>query len=1278
MVDGKDSGEPSPKTKLHVAFNSGGKCCFPNCLKHLTLEGTNIGECAHIIPRKVGFVREDWKTPLADRKKPANLIYVCSEHHLVIDDLDNSDKYLASDLIAWKAKHEAWVLCRNKDTPSIPETVRKRLEETMASLDRDLAGEVSISRQLLARLLADCKVLLRRWCLGKVEVLLSQAEILLSDFDDLNLNAELQALQANFLWKQGKIPEAKAKYLRLLESSDYVEGMLDYIDLCYSAPEDGDKASEYEEKIERIAPDDPRLKIIKLRRQYQRQEKLETEIKEEKWSDDDWLNGQFYLVYALFFDLANDLKNRDHFIDQWEKLFPDSARPNLFRTLFMTVDAYRKGIENHSDALTLLGRVQAQEQVIYSNGKDPLSPHDRISLLVEKIKSYSAILHFSGRGLEELAKTRDELFALVNGSYFDTHIDRALLVVLCTVVLDLPQWKGLVAAILASRVVPSADLIDRVFLQGLKLAVDTVDTPGIRQVIAAYSRNDLSDLLDAVEQKTVHEILRAIDGKEEKFKLLLLQSINDPNLRVELVQNIESPEASGVDTRFIQLEAVEASGNDKEAVRLAKQVKLEDVNPAFLGLINHVAYKYGEQKLVIESGERILSFDLPAEYTTDLHGKLAVAYSRSDDHRNAYKHAAEALKYPDLLGKENTRTLVLISVNSLLTLDKNDEAAEFIESYSGYSNLIHETPVLGIFFADAVLKSAHDDKVSRAIEYVTQAFRSAPSSEEKLYLSAFLVLNELRNLGAISLESMNAVEDGHFVKINGIGDTWFYTGEESDAFGATAINGTDPRYMAIIGKSPAKILDWPADRYSSSKIAKTIALILDRNGYFFAKSGEVMRAMVERGHEAIWRVEVLNEDGTLNKENLTKFHQEQFRNQYEFFKQFCENPLPFGMLCSVEGSLQQAISRICSESKGFIRCNNGTAQHLQDQYQVAEQIISGSSFFIDSLAALMLCESDMLTTIVEKLPNIHVATSVIGTLRDIAEDFRTGSSSAGRMGFAGGQLRVTERKKESEAQFRQKIIFAADLLDNLPNRVIGNGYEADAEDTEFNLDKGLPRWIVDTVRLAQEKECVVVTDDALSLQAYAVKEGAAPPNTSSLSLIRCLHDNGTITWEEYLQYFRLLSSYRYYLLPISVEDMERTVLRPSSSGLVLFTPKNIDYLHLSLTLANEYGVEDKTAIRITTLFLSRILLRNDVTENMAEEIFPLVLLGALAKREANVWGRVIVNLCEKILRDDPVSSALAHRKLSLLERHVMRYVRQFDPIIKSVPSLLKLLICPFV
>ncbi len=1262
LQEGMDSGDPPPSTKLYVALNSGGKCCVPSCENHLTQTNTKVTECAHIIPRRVGFVREDWTTPLEDRKKKNNLIYVCSIHHKIIDNPENEKEYPASKLFAWKKEHEERIKNGNKPASQFPASFQKRFQETMETLDRELADQSQLTRQLLLRLLADCKLLLRKRYLDKAEVLLAHTEALLVDFSDSDLDSELKALLADLLWRKGEIQTAKVSYLSLLNSTHHIDGMIDYIELCSAVPEQGDKATEYEELAIKIDPENPRLKLLALNRQFQKQEPLSAEITEEKWSGDDHVNCQFYAIYSLFLDLAEDMERRDYFVDQWEVLLPESPRPIIFRILFLTLDAFRRGIKNRDEALALLKEVQSHEDGIDSDGKDPLSTQDQISLLIEKIKICNAVLHFSGGDPELLGELRDKLFGIVNQRYFDKQLNQSLPEVLSAVLIDLPQWNGLIAIVQASKVVPSRDVIDLIVLQGINLNLDFSE---LRRFASHYSRDDLTSLLDAIEQKNVAAILDALADKEMRFTLLLIQSLRDTVLRAEVILNIQFPEDHGIDALFFQIGAYARVGNKKKALELAKQVDLQKITPSFLQLICNVSYQFRDHKLTIDSGKRLLESELPSDEKIQLHGELATSYAHSDDDRNAIKHATEALRQTEHLGDDNTRSLIILTVNSLLTLDRNDEAAGFVASHTEKIQLM---PELGILFADTVLKSSLDEKAEIALDYITSAFKHAPSEDENLYLSAVLVLNELDKLGVIGAEKKNDVCDGTFVKIDGI-DAWFYAGSANEAYGATPLNQSDPRYQSMVGKSLGDEVEWPADKYSSPNEVKKVAHILDRNTYFCVKAHEIMQTMAERGHKAIWKINVLDDDGSFNKTNLLKFHQEEFRRQNEFFQAYCDQALPFSMLCSVEGSLHQALSKIRAENKGFVRCNNGNSQQMQQHYRVANQIVDGSPFFIDCLSALMLLEAGLLEAVIDKLPNIHVTSSTIKPFRDLAEALRP-SSSPGRLGFAGGRLQLTERDAASEAKFRQKVIGAAELLDSLPNKIIGQNYE-DQEADEPCLDAILPNWIVDTVRLAKENECAVLTDDALALQAYSIEGDNVPASSASISLVRCLSDRGIIGWEDYLKYFGRLSSYRYFLLPISEEEMEYTVLPMSNSGLILFKPNDIDYLNLSLTLSKEYGVDDNLAIRIAAGFFKRILVRNDVTESMADEIFPRVLIGVLSGRTARLHGKILINLCRKLLDDNPFSSALSYRKLALLEQQVSRYAKEFNPLFQGVPSLLK-------
>lgn len=1259
LNDGDDSGDPTPATKLHVAFNSGGKCCFPDCGKHLTLGKTNTGECAHIIPRKVGFEREDRLTPLEDRKKAENLIYLCRDHHKVVDDPKNAADYPASLLFEWKKEHETQIASSNPNTVALPESVQKTLNTLAIQLSREMA----ISTNLINGLLKGCKELLKRRHLDKAATLIDQAGVLLASFDDKSLLHELDSLKANLLWKQEKIPEAKQSYLKLLESYSNPETMLDYIELCASAPCASDKEKKFEKIIEDKHSNNPRWVVIKLLRQYQKQEPLSEEIEEREWSDDKYLKGQFYLTYALFSDLAGDITKRNYFIDQWEELIPESARPNLFRILFANVDALRKGVTSGSDAKALANKITAQEDLI-ANGKDPLSPHDRLSLLTERIKTNSLLNHFSLVEANILVEIRNQLFEIVSNSYFDKHIDSVLPDAMGAVIITEPQWETILTKISESEVLPSEPLQDLIMLQGINLQI-SLDRLAV--VAASLSRDDWGTLLTYLRDKNISDLVSLLATKDIKFQLTFVQSLVDYGLRLDILNQIEVDEIHEIDRQYFQLEALDVLGRNSEAIEIARVLDLGDLSPAFLHLISHIADKCNDCRLFIEASKRLIDFGLPSKQLTELRGKIAVAYSHAEDDTNAYLYAKVALDSNESLGGKNTRSLLFVYINALLRIDRDLDIFDVIDSYS---DKISEEPELGIFFADSILKTAHEDRANLALYYITQAFQYGKPNSDRFYLTAFMSLNELSNLGAINLESETEVNDGCYLQIEGL-DAWYFIGSSTEVIDAIALEANDERYDAVINRKVGERIDWPADKYNSSR-NKQVKCALNKRAYFYARSHQAMHKMAEQGHEAIWSVEISDENGSFNIENLIRFHQEEFKGQHEFFEQFCINPLPFAMLCRSEGNIMQSLSRIYSERKGKIKCNEGTVQSLEAQLTVARSIINGQPFFLGGLAALMLSEAGLLNVLIEKLPNIHIATSVIKNLRDCAENFRVAFGGSGRMGFVNGKISVSDRNHEQENIFRNKLISAASQLDALPNKFIGPQYEEPKENpSALDLDTTFPKWAVDTVRLAQERGALIADDDVYLLRAYGLKESNIPSETSTISLLRELCEQKHITWNQYLEYFNLLASYRFHLLPISVDDMEKSVLGQSSGGIILFTPKNIDLLNLSLTLSEEYGVEDKLAIRIVALFFIKIIVRDDVTENMSEDIFSRVIVGVLHKRKAKLWSQVISNLCKNLLDESPLPTALSYRKLELLTRQLSRYSQEFNPIISNVPSLLK-------
>lgn len=75
LTDGMDSGQVPERVKRQVLADGLCRCAAPDCDQQIDVYRTRLGECAHIIPKRVGsHLREDYRTSLEDRKKESNLL----------------------------------------------------------------------------------------------------------------------------------------------------------------------------------------------------------------------------------------------------------------------------------------------------------------------------------------------------------------------------------------------------------------------------------------------------------------------------------------------------------------------------------------------------------------------------------------------------------------------------------------------------------------------------------------------------------------------------------------------------------------------------------------------------------------------------------------------------------------------------------------------------------------------------------------------------------------------------------------------------------------------------------------------------------------------------------------------------------------------------------------------------------------------------------------------------------------------------------------------------
>ena len=87
--------------------SSGNQCAFPDCTQNIVdKEGNMIGEICHIEAAEEGGLR--YNLAQADKEKAHynNLILLCGNHHTVIDNKDNINKYTVDALKEMKENHE--------------------------------------------------------------------------------------------------------------------------------------------------------------------------------------------------------------------------------------------------------------------------------------------------------------------------------------------------------------------------------------------------------------------------------------------------------------------------------------------------------------------------------------------------------------------------------------------------------------------------------------------------------------------------------------------------------------------------------------------------------------------------------------------------------------------------------------------------------------------------------------------------------------------------------------------------------------------------------------------------------------------------------------------------------------------------------------------------------------------------------------------------------------------------------------------------------------------
>lgn len=494
----------------------------------------------------------------------------------------------------------------------------------------------------------------------------------------------------------------------------------------------------------------------------------------------------------------------------------------------------------------------------------------------------------------------------------------------------------------------------------------------------------------------------------------------------------------------------------------------------------------------------------------------------------------------------------------------------------------------------------------------------------------FLFVKIGNQIDDLNTDSLNFVQENTFVKLTDK-DQWYFIGDENelDAILTTKRNNKYPLFIDKKVNDPVAF----ESRYSSEAHEYVIERIFTIEKYVLWKVVDNFHRLASQGDlDGVEMIEVSSNGDTIVLQNLLKFFKDLNSKTEPLFEIYCKNNMPLAVLAISEGGLVGAIGRIQNENKGFIHFSVGTHDELKQQKETARRVIDEKlEFYIDGTSALVLSEIGMLQKIYKHLLNLKVPRSIIGLLAEIANRFRYIPGQTGdSMRYVRGKITISSIEQDKRELLQTNFVTAIKLLESNPKNVTDI---SSANKVNCFSEMRVPDELSDACILAQKESLPVLTDDFLYLKMNESEtKKKAPEYFSSWALVRVFYEKGFITFNEYLEYFGYLSSYRFRFLSLNSDDVEKAVFGDGEEKIV--KPENIRRLNFPLTLSEEYGVSFQDAFRVVGIFFFRIMMDNAVPLDVTEKIFVEIIESFPTKMNKKEFGERLLGACITVFENN--------------------------------------------
>jgi tetratricopeptide (TPR) repeat protein len=1046
------------------------------------------------------------------------------------------------------------------------------------------------------------------------QTLNTMREIILSQGDE-TLLLDFEIIESRTLQRLEKISEAKAKYESLYKQYPKDVRAPLYLAELYLNISNNEENQRLLDEAKTIDASHWLYTLETLvRRVFLKQPVSIDEIDTNSFPTDQRIKSDYYRIYANLLLQSEDKENAIAFIERalhfnTEKISNYDAKIAMEINILVSEKDEKKRKSKIED---ILKEIDSTSNKFNASGN--IGNRNTLYLNYKK-----AMLLVQNERFEEFTPVAKDIFQVIYSCYFDNVIDGILTDILSFVLPPKEEFEKLISYFQSASKPISDGLAKKMFLHFLELGV--IGTAG-KDFFTKASLPSFVELIDNLEKKEYGSFVSKIKS-DKHFAVMISIAIKEPDLRKKITDLLPDDGTVNKDKLYLLFE--DEAGNLDGAFALLKKMDLSDLSYVESQKFLSVAKKKEAWDFVIIFGEKLLTYEKEPKGILPIKLELFTANLKLQRLQEVIKIGVEILEnkhYITLLDEKNKTILLCQTVHSLLVrnnADDNNRSKLLIENYQDY---------LSDFESNALLASEvylRQGDAQGAINCVIRGIKLAKRPSPQEYAGLFMVFNHIGNIVDTKLDSSNQIERESFVKFTE-DETWYFVGDE-DSLDANPI--PKEKHLDCLGK---KIGDKVvlANNYVSDKKEKTIENILPMEKYIMWQTYHHFQKL---SLEGMWdkavSIEVpQTEDGGIDMKNIIALMETQNKRGAEFFNSYCEQNLPFAMLALSEGGFTEAIGRIQNEQRGFIRMSDGTATEFISQKNIATKVINDKeSFYLDGTSAWVLAETGLLNKLHQYIPNLKVPQSVISLMLTIKDKLSYSPGQVGQMYYSKGKIGYSELNIEQRKLTLERVSGAIKLLESNSANV---GIISSASKEDVFCEQELLASLCDATILAQRENISVLTEDFLYLHLNEMgTKKPKPPYFSSIALMRVLYEQGHITFEEYLDFFAYLSSYRFRFLQVTTNDLDKAIF---GDGIVKV--ENLKKLNLPLTLSIEYGVDPEGALKLVFNYILKLLIDDSVSSETLDSVFIEIVSTYPTDKDRRLLGKILISSALKAIQEN--------------------------------------------